>query len=239
MITQNLVELIEKGIGQYKSWSTGATGSSRIPVPKNNYIVITDFHYFHFADRDPLVDESEFTKQMYQNCVHGLLFRSFGNDFYYSMRSTFLQQIIDGKRTVMPLQPESKYDTYQVHKTDCHIDIWRFPDFNKWALTVSKLSDKTSEYAGPTGYGTLNNTPNQNVLRELYFDGFGAQQYVPYGENQGVPLLTDWREQFRPDIFNGSALFPPDLKNIDCNFTYPIVNIGYVLVNRPFEAQNR
>jgi len=241
MITQNLIDLISKGKAQYKTWCTGATASSRIPVPKNNYIVITDFHYSHFCDRDPLVTNPKFfIAMMYANCVHGLLFRSFGNDFFYTVRSGFnIYNAGVDENYILQSQPDTHFNTYQVHKTDCHIDIWRFPDYSNWGLSTSKLDDKTSEYAGPTGYGTQNNTPNQNVVREIFFDAPTGQQYVPYGENQGLPLNTDWREQFRPDISNLSALFPPDINNIDAHYTYPIINIGYVLVNHPFETENR
>src|SRR3970282_3026678 len=109
-----------------------------------------------------------------------------------------------------------------VHKTDVHVDVWRLLDFSKWSLSVSKLDDKTTEEANPTGYGTQNNAPNQNVLRKINFDGV-QQDFLPYGENQGIPLTNTWREQFYCDIDNQSFLHPPATKKIDCNYTYPII----------------
>jgi hypothetical protein len=240
MITPNLVELIEKGDAQYKTWTTGATGSARIPVPKNNYIVITDFHYSHFVDRTPDFENPEFDMAaVLKNVVHHLSFVSYGQNYLYTIRSSFRQQFWEGLNFITPSESDTKYDTYQVHRNDVHIDIWRLIDFENWIMTVSKLSDKTAEPANPAGYGTLNNTPNQNVLREIFFNGLLGDQFVPYGENQGIVLTQAWREQFFNAITNVSALNRPATESIDCNYSYPILNIGYVLVNKPADRKKR
>lgn len=238
MIPQNLIEKIHNGKAKFQTWATGGTGSTRIPVPKNNYIVIVGFHWSHFSQYDPLNVTDTRVTQMFDNCLHNLIFRSYGNEFLYAIRSTFLSQGKTGAETFHPVVPSETFETYQVHKTDCHIDIWRINKVSQWALSMSKLSDKTTELAGPIGYGTLNNTPNQNCVREILFDGINAQ-YVPYGENQGLPLQSDWREQFRSNISNQTALFNIDSANQDAVNTFPLLNISYVLVNEPFEAKNR
>jgi len=237
MIPQNLIEKIHRGKAKFQTWATGGTGSTRIPVPKNNYIVIVGFHWSHFSEYDPLSADDRIT-QMFNHCLHNLIFRSYGNEFLYALRSTFLYQGEAGAETFHPIQNTETFETYQVHKTDCHIDIWRINEPSIWSISVSKLSDKTTELAGPIGYGTLNNTPNQNCLREILFDGVGSQ-YVPYGENQGLPLQAEWREQFRSNITNLTALFPPATTSQDGANTFPILNISYVLVNEPFEMMNR
>jgi len=238
MITQNLVDLIHSGQAQYRTWIIGVSGSSRIPVPKNNYIVITDFHYHHFQDRNPLSVPADRIAEMFRNSVHGLSFRSFGSEFTYMIRSGFLRQPDGGVNNEYLPDSEAKYDTYQVHKTDCHVDIWRMTDPAIWTLNGGKLDNATSEQAGPLGYGTVNNTPNQNVQRSVLLGGAG-QQFVPYGENQGLVLGSDWREQFKNDIDNLSALYPPAIADLDANNTYPIINVGYVLVNVPFGKNTR
>lgn len=150
-----------------------------------------------------------------------------------------MTNIIDGKSVILPTIPESHYTTYQVHKQDVHIDIWRIPPAPDWDVQSSILRDSTEEFANPVGYGTVNNSPKQNTVVEIDFGGFGIQQYLPYGIKQGVAIAQDFRDQFRADINNLSALFPPANKDLDANFTYPILNIGYVIVNEPFEKINR
>lgn len=51
MLTPGLESLIGKGIAQYKTFTFGAGGVTRIPVPKGSFIIITDFDYFHFIDK--------------------------------------------------------------------------------------------------------------------------------------------------------------------------------------------
>lgn len=239
MITPNLTKLIESGIAQYRTWAGGATGSFRIPVPDANYAVITDFTFYHFADRNPIEGATLDAVEALKNCVHHLNFYSYGTPGYiYNIRSSFEIQFWDGREYLMPRVPSDRYDTYQVHKTDIHVDLWRLIDFQNWLMSVSKLDDKTSEPPGPMGYGTAGNPPSQNVLRQLLFND-PDQQFLPYGENQGITQQQDWREQFYSDIGNQTLLHPPDTANIDCNFTYPLLNIGYVLVNAPILKTDR
>jgi len=237
MITQNLVELIESGQAQYKNWIIGATGSSRIPVPKNSYIVITDFTYHHFIDRDVLTDPI-IISQILTNAIHNLSFTSYGQKYIYGIRTVFDIIFNDGIQLIMPKVPSTHYDTYQVHKTDVHVDIWRIPNFNLWSPSFSKLDDKTTEAAGPTGYGTQNNGPNQNVTRKVDLTGFQTD-FLPYGENQGLPLNQGWREQFYGDIDNNTALFQIDKNKLDCLYTFPLMNVGYVLINKSIKKTDR
>jgi hypothetical protein len=239
MIPSNLIDLIERGHAKYKTWVVGATGSSRIPVPKNNYIVITDFQYSHFVDRN-FDDETFDIAQALKNIVHHVSFKSNQQErIMYTIRSAFRMEFYEGNNFIVPVVPETKFDTYQVHSTDVHIDIWRLPDFSNWVMSISRLSDMTAEQPGPLGYGTQNNGPYQNVLRSIEFSGVGTEKFVPYGNNQGVPLTAGWREQFFGNIDNNTFLNPPATGSIDCNYTYPIINIGYVLVNRAFDKTDR
>lgn len=239
MITQNLVDLIHSGKGKYQTWATGYTGSQRIPCPKNNYIVITDFTFYNFMDRNP--QEQNKPSEPFANCIHNLKFKSYGNEFIYVHRSNFIQQVHEQSAVYMPLTNYDKYDTYQVHKTDVHIDIWRLPD----PKTVSTydydpLSDKTTEDPNPQGYGTKpQGAPYQNVIRKVDLSGLGGSDFLPYGENQGLPQNPGWREVLRADIDINTLLYPPATEIYDTSFTFPLLNIGYVLVNHPFEAHIR
>lgn len=238
MISHNLSDLIHQGVAKYYTFCVGATGSCRLPVPDDSYLVITDFHYHHFVDRvllSPGVDIQEALR----DCTHHIRFRSQSESYLYNVRTSFKIDFFDGFDFLMPRVPEVSYDTYQVHTTDVHIDIWRLIDFKAWILNVGKLDNKTVEPAGPLGYGTVNLAPNQNVLRQVDMDGFGTSNYIPYGTNQNLPLTLGWRDQMFSDISNRTFLFPPDIINVDGNYTYPLVNIGYVLVKQPFNRKNK
>jgi len=58
MLTTGLESLIGKGLAQYKTFTFGAGGVGRIPVPKASFIVIIDFDYFHFVDKPDTVTEA-------------------------------------------------------------------------------------------------------------------------------------------------------------------------------------
>ena len=236
MITTNLAELIHSGVGKYYTWNIGTTGSARLPVAKDCYIIITDFYFSNFVDRNPL-DANFDIQEALKNCVHHLRFKSQSESYLYNIRTPFKIEQFEGVDFLMPIGESGvRFDTYQLHTTDVHIDIWRLQDFTNWILSSGKLANKTAEPAGPLGYGTVNLAPNQNVIRQVEL---GAGQYVPYGENQDIPLLDGWREQFFSDINNRTFLYPPAIDEADGNFTYPLVTIGYVLVKEPFNRKKK
>jgi len=244
MLTQNLINLIESGQAQFKNATIGGTGASRIPVPKNNYIVITDFHWHHFADRDTLIfRDINQHQQMLRNTMHALSFRSYGLDYYYAIRSSLFTQGWNEneiqKYVGFPSQTDSVYDCYQVHKTDCHITIWKIP--SDWSGNYTRLNDTTTEERSPVGYGTAGHPPSFNCQVQIDFNGGGDGSYVPFGDQQypdGL-LPTNWRNQFRPDVATDTILPPTDTTFDDVNFTYPLMNISYVLVNHPFDKNTR
>lgn len=259
MITQNLIELIHSGKAKYQTWTAGYTGSFRIPVPKNNYIVITDFTIFNFMDNDVVIipDPSPDPQPIstflspQKNCIHNILFKSYGNEFLYVHRSNFIgiqnPDQLSGKirEIYMPLTNTDKYDTYQVHKSDVHIDTWRIPSIAENNFVFNTLNDKTTETDGPQGYGTTS-TPNSNkvvkgVQLEQVFDP--TDRIVFYGENQGVSI-PGYSEKLRSHINTNTALYPPfgyndEKPNDDGMFTFPLFNIGYVLVNEAFDKNDR
>ena len=243
MIPSNLIELIEKGEAQFRNWCTGGSGATRIPVPKNNYIVITDFHFQHFIDVDPLAEsDKEIRAELAKNHVHNLAFRSYGSEYFYGIRSGYqaIAANLDAGLFTIP-QVDSKYNCYQVHKTDCHIDIWRYTDYLQWVQAFQPLNDATTETPNPVGYGTKpNGAPYQDALVGIEF-GVGGAVYLPYWLEGGLPFgaTPGTVDMFRDSINNGTFLFPPDLRRPDAHFTYPILNISYVLVNHPFNKKTR
>lgn len=242
MITQNLIELIHSGKGKYSNWCTGITGSQRIPVPRNNYIVITDFTFFNFMDRNVLGDLHDF-KEPFRRCIHNLKFKSYGQEFVYIHRSNFLiiaNETSQQTQIFMPLSNYDKYDTYQVHKTDCHIDIFSLNDSKSNTSNFTRLQDTTTEQPGPQGYGTFpGGTPATNVVVETILGGPGGPQFLPYGDLANIAQLPGWRENLRADIDATTGIQPPALNEIETAFTFPLLNIGYVLINEPFEKNNR
>ena len=238
MISNNLASLIHDGVAKYNTWTVAGTGSCRLPVPSDCYVVITDFHISHFVDRDLLDPAFDFQKAL-ANCAHHLRFKSASDSYMYNLRSPFKMEFFDGIDYLVPNDSETSYDTYQVHTTDVHIDIWRLADFKTWLLSVAKLANKTAEPAGPMGYGTVNNTPSWNVVRQIDLSGAGNAEYIPYGQKQDIALNPGWREQFFSDIDNTTLLFPPDTVAPDGIITFPIVNIGFVLVKQPFDRKKK
>jgi len=241
MITQNLIDLIHSGKGKYANWCTGIAGSQRIPVPRNNYIVITDFTFYNFMDRK--VDTLHDPLEPFARCIHNLKFKSYGNEFVFIHRSNFLIQNsirnTGQKEFYMPLTNYDKYDTYQVHKTDCHIDIWNLYDSLQMVNNFNRLQDVTTEDPGPQGYGTFpGGVPYQNTVVETLLTPFGPQ-FIPYGGLSGRTLNPGWHENLRSDIDRNTGLQPPAQNELECAFTFPLLNVGYVLVNEPFEKNNR
>ena len=243
MITQNLIDLIHSGKGKYANWCTGITGSQRIPVPRNNYIVITDFTFYNFMDRSALLADHNL-QEPFRRCIHNLKFKSYGNEFLYIHRSNFIIQanpVVSNQSYIfMPLTNYDKYDTYQVHKTDCHIDIFSLNNTQLNVSTFTRLNDKTTEDPGTQGYGTFpGGTPATNTVVETLLGGPGGPQFLPYGDLSGIPQLPGWRENLRADIDATTGIQPPRKSEIEAPFTFPLLNIGYVLINEPFEKNNR
>jgi hypothetical protein len=253
MITQNLIDLIHSGKAKYQTWTAGYTGSFRIPVPKNNYIVITDFTFFNFMDQEPDPEPGPEPRPKtafdpLKSCIHNVLFKSYGNEFLYVHRSNFIGITTDLSLTQLyvPLQNTDKYDTYQVHKSDVRIDCWRIPPTSENKYAFNLLNDKTTETDGPQGYGTVS-TPNANsVIKAVALeDAYDSSDvYTPYGENQGSAFTPfGYSEKLRSHINGHTALQPPyqDLENLgnDGMFTFPLFNIGYVLVNEAFDKTDR
>ena len=257
MITQNLIDLIHSGKAKYQTWTAGYTGSFRIPVPKNNYIVITDFTFFNFMDNSsiapPSPDPAPIPVDAFsplRSCIHNVLFKSYGNEFLYVHRSNFINVSVSTsslREIYMPFTNTDKYDTYQVHKSDVHIDCWRIPPLSENNFAFNLLNDKTTEADGPQGYGTIN-TPNSNkvvkaVQLEQAFDP--TDVFTPYGENQGSSFTPlGYSEKLRSHINSNTALYPPfqyspEAPTDDGMFTFPLFNIGYVLVNEAFDKTDR
>lgn len=232
MLPANLIKLIEEGQAQLKTWTTGATGSQRIPVPRDSYVVIVGWTYHHFVDQSTGVPFDML--EVLKNVVHNVKFASDANHtFMYCVRSAFTPQLWNGNEFIVPVIPDTHYETYQIHKTDVHIDIWRLPDYSKWATTYNKLAATTSEPAGPIGYGSTQNPPSQNVIKQIFFGGGTLQQYLPYGDlNNITPIVGEFREQFFANIDANSLLLPPALDQTGGNYTYPIINIDYVLIDK-------
>lgn len=262
MITQNLIELIHSGKAKYQTWTAGYTGSFRIPVPKNNYIVITDFTIFNFIDEAPYIDgDLGYQFNPLKNCIHNIMFKSYGNEFLYVHRSNFLNVSVDTitpvpspgpepigiKGIYMPLTNSDKYDTYQVHKSDVHIDCWRIPPLSENHFAFNTLNDKTTEADGPQGYGTTSTANSNKVIKAIQLEQvFDPTDVVtPYGENQGTAFTPlGFSEKLRSHINSNTALYPPwqyttEEPTDEGMFTFPLFNIGYVLVNEAFDKNDR
>jgi hypothetical protein len=238
MITQNLIELLESGQAQYKTHSLGIAGASYIPVPKNNYIVIVDFTFSHFIDRDWTIPPppSQFEDKEYlNNCIHHVEFRSQGQAYPFTFRTNFDIISVDKQPYMMPRNNNEHIQTYQVHKTDVHIDIWRLNNRAFWNITYGLLPDKTNEDKQNVGYATLN---TGGLVTLLNFNYEGAITFYPFGILQaGVGDV--WTSEFRAPVSLRTALFPIDISKDQTNYNFPILNISYVLVNHAWTKDKR
>lgn len=170
MLTAGLESAIQKGIAVYKTFCVGGSGVGTIPVPKNRFIVITDFDFFPFSDGD------EGERNVYQ-----VEFRSGLSQNHFIIR----QPITQGAY---------QRNIYLVHSENVQIDIVNVPSPAGWATNFSALPEKSQESREPVGYG-INGI---SAVRQINFSADEA--YMPLTKLRDTLTPANYREQFRADV---------------------------------------
>jgi hypothetical protein len=225
MIPQNLIDKIHKGRAEFKTFPCGVGGNIILQCPKKSYIVILGFSYSHFCDL-----KSINFPEVRANCVHHVQFKSVNKNRYnYTFRTNFVS--IDVTPFFQISNPAEYRKAYQVHDSDIHIDIWRMNSGANWVNIINAVaSSRTNNENTPLSYGTPADAFAVPSVRQILMDP-PTGEYHPQGDNAGIPTNNGYRSQFIGDINSVTGLNPPIPANPFVNWSFPILNVDYVLVN--------
>lgn len=243
MLTDNLIKLIHEGKAEFKNYALGGSGVGFLQVPKNHYIVITNFVYNHFIDTAlSHINTIDDAISLSNNALHTVIFKSGQNSRYmWNFRTNifmfpFIENTIPataGVNFFSPSNDAENIDCYQVHTENLSISILKFNPLAGWAINMGLNSDKSNSDKSPTGYGNVTQG-GFNAVQEIIFSAGGAQ-YVPLSDASTVAPTPTYKNQMRDDVSATTALNKPsrDLP-ISGIYSFPVVNISYVLVKIPF-----
>lgn len=228
MIPQNLIEKIHQGNAEYKTFVLGMGGSSIIQIPKKSYIVITSFTFHHFIDRK----DTHNLEELAFNVVHNLQFRSSNKNRYNYTFRTNIQNMGAGTwvNTIGILNPAETRQCYQVHDSNIYVECWRMKTTKDWTNLVRTDSlIQTNNENTPLGYGSNAGTSAPTTVRAEIDSA--VSEYQPQGALSGYPQGNQGRNQFINNINKDTALHPIDTTTLFQNFSFPIINIDYILVS--------
>lgn len=207
MITPGLEKLILEGEAEYKTFSGGWSSLMILNVPNGKFIVITDINI------------------------------NFGKGYQLGLFDTFLQLQTSKKnsyfcfKTVIEpstgkgVQQPQNLNTFLVFTED--VRIRTLGNVNApLATDYNLLSNKTLEPPPPAGFGVT--IP---VTKRVTF--FNNEDYIPqsFKYTDGFASATKRNEYFL-DVVLGNEL--PAMISDEENF---IINLGYVIVNKPYTNQ--
>jgi len=223
VIPQNLIDKISKGRAEFKTFPCGVGGNIILQCPKKSYIVILGFSYSHFVDL-----KSTNPNELIANCIHNVQFKSVNKNRY---NYTFRTNLIAFGTGFQITNPVEYRNAYQTHDSDVHIDIWRMNSANNWVNIVNAVSNaRTNNENTPLSYGTPADVNAVPSVRQMVLDPPSAE-YHPQGDLAGIPTNNGYRSQFINDININTGLNPPNPALPLVNWTFPILNVDYVLVN--------
>lgn len=232
MITPKIEELLWNGNAKYESFTLGGSGTLTINQQPGSFIIITDFLFFPFIDRNPQdtnqADLFEYTRAV----QHTIRFKS-NNLYYYNFRNNITQinhspQGTGDRQTYFtPVDTALKTDCYQVHRSTIQIDIFKLLNPVDWnSFSIDPVPGKSNEFAPGNGYLGLSQVSKIEMQ--------GNVNYVPLtAERSQYVNPLGYREQFYSDIDITSELKFP-LITPQCHdgvYQYPLVNINIVRVN--------
>lgn len=222
MITTYLEKLIHSGLAKYNTFVFGTGGVGQIPVEPGSSIVITDFIYFNFCDVDGQINDST---EWFRRSVHQVDFYSEKSRNSYVFRSNVDGILISPGNSDLPYSNgHVKVDCYLVHDSDVHINVNTILPPNVWTIDFGLLPGKVNETENPLGYQNL------NAVRKVDFGN--NEEYIPYGLNRGTAAGIGGRGQMRVNVDLGSILKTPNVNDVRSAMIYPIINIGYVQINK-------
>lgn len=168
--------------------------------------------------------------------VHQLEFKSMKSRNHYIIRDDVFLTVSDGR---FSLNCVGKFhrDIYLVHTSNVQINILNVPPVSSWVTNYSQLPAKSQEFPPPSGYGQ--GAVGFPAVRETIFDSAGGtQQYINLTQfRDDLPAIPGQnRNEFKVDVNLLNILGDPTAGGPINSFffngpLYPILNVGYVLVN--------
>lgn len=218
MITSHLEQLIFEGKAEYRTFVLGLSGSNVIPVTRGSYIIITELCYMPFSN---IPEQPDFSNafELFKRANKQIEVRSDKSINHFVIRDS-------APYSYIPVF----FHTYLKHESDITINIAQIASLTEGALTgsygVAPITDDIKQT--PLGYGGLNTLLSANLQAP-------AEQYQPAAtKNTGIAPASDYREQFKTDITAQTALIDfnnPIYNDMLKDRCYPIINVGYVVVN--------
>lgn len=232
MITTFLEEKIISGQAVYKTKCIGGSGVGTIQLAKFQYLVIVDLLWCPFNDQD-IASNGALLAEL--QTVHTLRFRSQKREVCYNFRDSFQvvgDPNVEGSFSLY-FNPPTTINTYIACTEDVQIDIFKFSDIKNWTATdfTAVPLSPTNEPRSVNGYGLVPALRGFSTTPGAVISSMGNVR-DPKSQLGGIPLsdFPRFREDFIDDIRAGTALDLPTTAGHQHSF--PLVTIGYVVVNK-------
>jgi len=222
MSSNKLISLVHEGRAAFKTYSTGGGAVWRIPVPKDNYIVLTKIIYHPFVDATR--DDANYKYFMH----HQLRLITTQKQHYFSYRESF--QVTDnsldpGNPIFNPGAAEQR-SVYIPFEETVKINVVNLvpsePLF--WVGTFGGLPANVDEPIPPIGYGTVTATMLETNATGLNVAPL-SQNILP---SNGV--LTVGVDQF---IGGNNPLQNPVGLAIYNGMSFPLIDFEYFQIFEP------
>jgi hypothetical protein len=241
-IPHNLIDKIEKGNAQFKTWVFGYGNNGFLPVRDDSYIVIIGFKFWHYLD--VFVDELEDLNAVWYNSVKQIKLRSKKSANHFIIRQPIRQ--ID----FPPPQEKVIYDTwghteyndlYLVHEQSVAIDVINSPGDEGVASFLTPNPPRAQNAQQPQGFGT-DATPDQVANLQAYaqggFFGLDTFQYFPHTRELtsdaaapgfGSPFSVDSLEY---PVGDGEGIYITEVGTGRINRYKPLVEFRYIEIDQ-------
>jgi len=228
IIPDNLIKKIHAGEAAFHTAVLGAAPTNVIRVPDNKYIVIVTFTSFHFLDQASSGDiPGSFLNRVYQ-----IEFQSNKSQNHFVLRSDLRIDIAAGAETAIATG-STTFNTYLVHLDDVNVIVIKENPF-PWTTSLGDIPPGLSGQPPPLGTeaGVKGAFP---VILDIEYAGalavsnpltskFHTKVGGPGNQYNGLRFSVTATSKF-------SGLGFPNVNNSGPG-SYPIINVGYVLVNK-------
>jgi len=223
MITPLIEQALVSGKGKFRTWSSMFAGVSKIRVPLNTYIIITDITINMFQATSNASEFVNFVKSD-EYCLHTIdFFSQRGPRNSLLIRNEFSSQIDGEGRQYIKNSEPIHFDLFLKHDSDVYISILRIFGLPNAISTLMTPLDNTKEPQPPVGYGTT--LPTLTRLEDA-----GSNIYFPCGSKEALNnILTSGslaREIPSVNAESGNILYNGNEPLF--NTEGPIINISYV-----------
>ena len=232
MITPKLEELIHTGLAQFKTFNC-ISSSNVLKLDPKISIIITDIWYYDFVDlgKEDLNDDKTLDK-LNQLAIHQLMIRSPKSQNNLIIRDDF-RKTSDKTGAVTGMK---HYNVYFPHVDDVYIDLIHGKPAIDTTITSAAHPAISKEPPIPNGYGTVGK-PNFPIPIYIEWAASGsavAAEIKPLSrrltkDSPGISLSYD-RGEYPTD--ETTILNDPNVENDYFFRSFPVVNIGYVAINK-------